>query len=97
MDAVSVEQLVDFFLYAKQVNGLVANARSIEQDRLVSILTCNDLSGVKLVGGSAAFRSALSESSKQASEVFPRSLAGPTLLVNLPRLLSALVLSLIHI
>ena len=92
MKAVSVSDMVDFFLFAKEVNLLVANERSVELDRLVTILTANDLTGVKLVGGSKDFRSALGESSKIANQVTPsKATSGPTLLLNLPPLLAALV------
>jgi hypothetical protein len=91
MDAVSIDQMVDFFLYVKEVNAIVADLRSFETDQLLSIVTCNDLSGVKLLGGSADFRKALSQSSAIASTVYPPTYAGPTLLLNLPTLLSALV------
>jgi hypothetical protein len=90
MEAVSVDQLVDFFLYIKEVNSAVCNQRSTEIDQLLQVVTANDLKGVKLIGGSAAFRQALSASSKQANELYP-SISGPTLLLNLPPLLSALV------
>ena len=91
MKAVTVDQMVEFFLYAKEVNALVADQRSLRGNQLHNIVTCNDLSGVKLVGGSADFRQALSQSSNKASSVYPPNLAGPTLLLNLPVLLSALV------
>merc|ERR1711971_926109 len=70
--------------------GLVANMRSEQTDKLVTVLTANDLSGVKLVGGSADFRKALSAASTKANDLYP-NLSGPTFLLNLPRLLSALV------
>lgn len=85
-----VAKMVDFFLYCKEINASVANTRSIEQDRLVCVLAANDLAGVKLVGGDASFRTALSDASKQANKLYP-SLSGPTLLLNLPTLLGALV------
>lgn len=88
MQKVTIDQLVDFFLYVKEVNSLVANLRS--EETLQRIITCNDLAGVKLIGGSADFRQALSQSSKIANTVYP-NIAGPTLLLNLPSLLSALV------
>ena len=91
MSEVTIEQMTEFFLYAKEVNNLVVNQRSLSKDRLLGVLTANDLSGIKLVGGSADFRKALSASSKQASTVYPESTTGPTLLLNLPKLLSALV------
>jgi hypothetical protein len=91
MKTVTVEQMVEFFLYVKEVLFLTANLRSKETDKLLSVITANDLSGVKLVGGSADFRNALSQSSKQANRIYPVALTGPTLLLNLPKLLSALV------
>jgi CRAL/TRIO domain len=93
MSDVTIDQLVDFFLYVKEVNWQVANLRSSTMDEnavLQTIITCNDLAGVKLLGGSADFRTALSKSSKLAATIYP-GLAGPTLLLNLPTLLSALV------
>ncbi|EEC44647.1 predicted protein [Phaeodactylum tricornutum CCAP 1055/1] len=90
MKAVSVQQMTEFFLYAKEVNAIVANQRSAYLDKLLCVLTANDLSGVKLIGGSADFRKALSSSSKTATELYPAT-SGPTLLLNLPILLNALV------
>mmetsp|Transcript_55109 Transcript_55109/g.133903 ORF Transcript_55109/g.133903 Transcript_55109/m.133903 type:complete len:342 (-) Transcript_55109:1320-2345(-) len=86
----SVDELVDFFLYCREVNALVANDRSVSADHLLSIITVNDLDGVKLIGGDATFRQALSAASKQANDLYP-ALAGPSLILNLPRLVSALV------
>lgn len=90
MSAISVENLAHFFLYTKEVNAAVANQRSIGSDRLVCVCTANDLSGVKVIGGSAEFRKALSAASQKANELYP-TLSGPSLLLNLPRLLTALV------
>ena len=90
MSSVTVDEMFDFFMYVKEVNAAVADMRSIETDSLIKIVTCNDLIGVKLVGGSSDFRSALSLSSKKATELYP-SLSGRTLLLNLPALLGALV------
>ena len=84
-----IEQLVDFFVYCKEVNALVANQRSLDSNKLVCLVTANDLSGVKLIGGDANFRNALSKASKIASKLYP-SLNGPTLLLNLPAILGAL-------
>lgn len=89
MSKISQSDMESFFLYAKEINAVVANLRSAETDRLVCVFTVNDLSGVKLVGGDASFRKALSASSQKANELYP-SLSGPTLLLNLPRLLGAL-------
>lgn len=90
MKAVSVDEMVEFFIYSKEVNHAVANSRSIASDVLHCILLANDLGGVKLIGGEAKFRSALSESSKTTNPLYP-TLSGPTLLLNLPKLLGALV------
>ncbi|KAI2513138.1 CRAL/TRIO domain containing protein [Fragilaria crotonensis] len=90
MKAVTVDEMVDFFLYAREVNSCVANARSLQSDKLVCLLTANSLEGVQLVGGEAKFRSALSASSKKADPLYP-NYNGPTLLLNLPKLLGALV------
>lgn len=90
MSTVTVDEMVDFFLYVKEVNAAVADMRSIETDSLVKIVTCNDMMGLKLVGGSSDFRSALSVSSKKATQLYP-SLSGRTLLLNLPKLLGAIV------
>jgi hypothetical protein len=86
----STDEMVDFFLYCKEVNALVANDRSLEMDKVLYVITVNDLNGLKLIGGDATFRQALSLASKKANTLYP-SLSGPTLLLNLPRLLSALV------
>jgi hypothetical protein len=90
MSKISVDDLVTFFLYSKEIIALAANDRSLKDDRLSYVITVNDLSGLKLIGGDASFRSALGASSKQANELYP-ALGGPTLLLNLPRLVSALV------
>mmetsp|Transcript_6545 Transcript_6545/g.9881 ORF Transcript_6545/g.9881 Transcript_6545/m.9881 type:complete len:304 (-) Transcript_6545:298-1209(-) len=89
MSEVTREQVSEFFIYCREVNNMVANIRSLETDRLVSLITVNDVSGVKVVGGDANFRKALGASSKQANDLYP-ALTGPTLLVNLPTILSAL-------
>jgi len=91
MASVTVDEMKDFFLYAKEVNALVSYQRSEESDRLCQVLTANDLDGVKLVGGSKEFRTALGNSSKVAAVVYPRTINGPTLLCNLPGILNALV------
>ena len=79
----------DFFLYAKEVNTAVADARSMSSGRFCRICTANDLSGVNLFGP-ASFRKALSLSSTKASTLYP-AIAAETFLLNLPRLLNALV------
>jgi hypothetical protein len=88
MSEISAEDLSEFFLYCKEVNSIVANMRSISSDKLIQLITANDLSGTKLLGDNS-FRNALSKASTKASDLYP-ALAGPTLLLNLPRLLGAL-------
>ena len=90
--AVTVPEMIDFFLFVKEVHSLVSDLRSIQSDHLIHTVTCNDLSNVKLIGGSSDFRKALSQSSTLAStKIYPSTYSGPTLLCNLPPLLSALV------
>lgn len=86
----AVARMVSFFLYCKEINAQVADRRSLASDRLVRLVTINDLAGVKLVGGDKSFRAALSQASTRANDLYPE-LSGPTLLVNLPPLLGALV------
>lgn len=88
MSKVSVEEMTEFFVYCREVLNVVAAQRSLATDKLVKVVTANDLAGVGLKGD-ADFRKALSAGSKQANELYP-SLNGPTLLLNLPRLLGAL-------
>ena len=82
MAKVTVEEMSDFFLYAKEVNTAVADKRSMETGKLCRICTANDLSGVNLFGD-ASFRKALSMSSTKASEVYP-AISAETFLLNLP-------------
>lgn len=55
----------------------------------MGVVTVNDLSGANLFG-SSAFRDALSLASKTAAPLYP-GLAGPTVLLNLPPILNALI------
>jgi hypothetical protein len=89
MKSVSAEQLCDFFVYAKEVNARVALARTASSGRLIGVVTANDLTGISLFGA-ADFRAALSLASKRTATLYP-ALAGPTVLLNLPPLLGALV------
>lgn len=91
MSSVSIKEMHDFLLYKKEVNAQVADIRSMETGKLVKVITGNDMSGAKLVGGiSADFQSALSSSSKQANTLYPSHNA-QMLMLNLPRLLGASV------
>lgn len=50
MAAVSSEQMVEFFLYATEINALVAAERTRRSGRLTRVITANDLSGINLLG-----------------------------------------------
>ena len=89
MSAVSVEELAEFFLYAKAINERACASLSKRTGALATVTTVNDLAGVDLLGD-ASFRNALSAASKRGDAYFP-GLSGPTVLLNLPRLLGALV------
>ena len=90
MSEMSVDQMVEFFIYCKEVNSLVANMRSEQTDQLITVLAVNDLLGVKLIGGDATFRKALGAALTKATELYP-NLAGPTFLLNLPKLLGGMM------
>lgn len=89
MDAASVEQVCDFFMYAKEVHNLVANARSERTGRMCSVIFANDISGVRKAPD-RRFSKALTSSSDQYEDLYP-SLAGPTMILNLPFVLQAFV------
>ncbi|KAH8057351.1 hypothetical protein JL722_7009 [Aureococcus anophagefferens] len=89
MADVDADALSSFFLYAKAVNERVVAALTARTGELATVVTVNDLQGVDLFGD-ASFRNALSAASKQGDAIFP-GLSGPTVLLNLPRLLGALV------
>lgn len=89
MDKCSVEQVCDFFMYAKEVHNIVANKRSATTGRLCSVLFANDISGVRKAPDKR-FSKALTSSSDQYESLYP-SLAGPTMILNLPLILQAFV------
>jgi hypothetical protein len=89
MAELTKEQCVQFFLYAKEVIFQVVDRRTRQSGRLVTVITANDLSGINIFGD-ATFRRVLSEASKRAVTLYPL-LAGPTLLLNLPRVLASLI------
>merc|ERR1712241_242417 len=78
-----------FFLYVKEVHSIVANARSLKTGRLSEVIFANDISGVRSVPD-RRFSKALTESSQQYEKLYP-SLAGPTMILNLPFVLQAFV------
>jgi hypothetical protein len=80
--------VIDFMMYAKEVNLIVANRYSLRQDRLAFVLTANDLNGASLARGDKQFRAALNDSARLAAVHYP-SLTGPTLMLNLPSWLTS--------
>jgi len=89
MDKVTVQQMSDFFLYVKEVHSIVADARSVKTGRLCEVIFANDISGVRAIPD-RRFSKALTESSQQYEKLYP-SLAGPTMILNLPFVLQAFV------
>lgn len=89
MTKVSVDQVVDFFLFAKEVHSLVANARSKQSGRLCNVIFANDITGTRKAPD-AQFSKALTASSKSFEKLYP-GLAGPTMILNLPFILQAFV------
>jgi len=89
MDEVTVTQLSEFFMYVKEIHNLVANYRSIKNGRLCEVIFANDITGVRKAPDSR-FSKALSSSSSQYEKLYP-SLAGPTMILNLPIILQAFV------
>ena len=89
MSKVSVAQVSEFFAYVKEVHSLVANARSEQTGRLCEVIFANDISGIRKPPDKK-FSEALTSSSKQYESLYP-SLAGPTMILNLPFILQAFI------
>merc|ERR1712060_794041 len=89
MSKVTVDELVEFLLYVKEVHSLVANARSEKSGRLCNVIFANDITGTRKPPD-PQFSKALTASSKSYEKLYP-SLAGPTLILNLPLILQAFV------
>ena len=89
MSKVSVDQLVEFLLYVKEVHSLVVNARSEKSGRLCNVIFANDITGTRKAPD-PLFGKALTASSKSYEKLYP-SLAGPTMILNLPFILQAFV------
>jgi len=89
MNEVSVEEMTEFFLYVKEVHNLIANGRSARTGRMCEVIFANDISGVRKPPD-RRFSKALTESSQQYEKLYP-SLAGPTMILNLPFVLQAFV------
>ena len=89
MRTVSVAQLVEFLLYVKEIHALVADARSARTGRLCTVVFANDISGISQIPD-RKFSQALTQSSEQYEKLYP-SLAGATMIMNLPFVLQAFV------
>jgi len=84
-----VDELIEFFLYAREVNFIVAEERTRASGRLVRLLAANDLTGVSKFPDDR-FQKALTGSSKEATTLYP-GLSGPTVILNLPGIVRLLV------
>lgn len=82
MDAVTVDQMIEFFLYAREVNFLVAEQRTRASGRLIQLIAANDLTGVSKLPDDR-FQQALTKSSEQTTTLYP-GFAGPTAILNIP-------------
>jgi len=89
MAKVSVDQLTEFLLYVKEVHYLVVNAASERTGRLCNVIFANDITGTRKAPD-PQFAKGLTASSKSYEKLYP-SLAGPTLILNLPFILQAFV------
>ena len=89
MSQVSVDQLSEFFAYVKEVHSIVANTRSEKTGRLCEVIFANDISGIRSPPN-PQFSKALTSSSEQYEKLYP-SLAGPTMILNLPFVLQAFI------
>ena len=95
MRQVSVAQLTEFLLYAKEIHALVADARSARTGRLTTVVFANDISGISQIPD-RKFSQALTQSSEQYEKLYRPSLAGATMIMNLPFVLQAFVGSCRH-
>ena len=89
MSKVSVDEVIEFLLYVKEVHSLVVNARSMKSGRLCNVIFANDITNTRKAPD-PQFSKALTGSSKSYEKLYP-SLAGPTLILNLPFILQAFV------
>eukprot|EP00933_Yihiella_yeosuensis_P079947 TRINITY_DN93360_c0_g1_i1.p1 TRINITY_DN93360_c0_g1~~TRINITY_DN93360_c0_g1_i1.p1 ORF type:complete len:396 (-),score=95.85 TRINITY_DN93360_c0_g1_i1:268-1455(-) len=89
MKAVSEEEMVEFFLYAREVNSIIAEKRTRATGHVSRLIAANDLTGVSSFPDQA-FQNALTGSAKKAVTLYP-GYSGPTVLLNLPWLARMLV------
>ena len=69
MDKVSVEQVCDFFIYAKEVHNIIANKRSATTGRMCSVIFANDISGVRKAPDKRFSKALTSSSDRSAASV----------------------------
>merc|ERR1719453_212065 len=89
MANVTVDQFCEFLLYVKEVHWLCVNARTEQTGRICEVIFANDITGTRKAPD-PDFSKALTGSSKSYTKLYP-SLAGPTLILNLPFILQAFV------
>merc|ERR1712129_279053 len=81
-DEIGHDEMLEFFLYAREVNQIVANVRSRRTGQLCQLVSADDFTGVRGMPDKR-FQDVLGDMSKQAARLWP-GLAGPTLMLNLP-------------
>lgn len=82
MKVVTEDEMIEFFIFAREVNTIVAEARTRATGRLVRLVAANDLTGVSSFPDKA-FTNALTASAKKALTLYP-GFSGPTVILNLP-------------
>jgi hypothetical protein len=73
----------------KEVHSIIVNERTVRSGRLCGVIFANDISGIRNIPDQR-FSKALTDSSAQYEKLYP-SLAGTTMVLNLPFLLQAFV------
>lgn len=89
MKSVSEEEMVQFFLYAREINSIIAEQRTRATGHVTRLISANDLTGVSKFPDQS-FQNALTGSAKRAVTLYP-GYSGPTVLLNLPWLARMLV------
>lgn len=82
MKEVTEKEMVDFFIYAREVNTIIADARTKATGHFTKLIAANDLTGVSKFPDKD-FQAALTGSAKLAVTLYP-GYSGPTVLLNLP-------------
>lgn len=89
MKEVSEKEMEDFFIYAREVNSLVAEQRTRSSGKIVKLIAANDLTGISKFPDQK-FQNALTGSAKKAVTLYP-GYSGATILLNLPWIARMLV------